>query len=95
MRYRPIMGELTETYIQSRIDATKTLIESAEDLLSTLLLEDTPGNRSYTLNTGQSIVTVTKRDLDRVSAFIDSLYNRLATLDARRNGAGAQGVCGW
>lgn len=86
---------MDSTWLQARIDATQTLIENAEDLLSTLLLEDTPTNRQYTLNTGQSVVTVMKRDLDRVEKFIDSLYNRLATLEARRNGAAYQATPGY
>lgn len=36
-----------------------------------------------------------KRDLDRVEKFIDSLYNRLATLEARRNGAAYQATPGY
>lgn len=86
---------MDQTWLQARIDATQTLIEGAEDLLSTLLLEDTPTNRQYTLNTGQTVVTVMKRDLDRVEKFIDSLYNRLATLEARRNGASYQATPGF
>jgi len=86
---------MQDSWLEARITATQTLIENAEDVLSALLLEDTPSNKSYTLNTGQSVVTVMKRDLERVSAFIDRLYNRLATLEARLNGGGAQGVPGW
>lgn len=84
---------MDNTYLQARIDATKALITAAEDLVLVLMLEDTPTNRSYTLNTGQSIVTVTKKDADKLSALIDSLYNRLATLDARLNGGGRQAIC--
>jgi bacterioferritin (cytochrome b1) len=84
-----------QSWLQNRITATQTLIENTEDLLSTLLLEDTPTNRQYTLNTGQSVVTVMKRDLDRVQKFLDSLYNRLATLEARRNGASYQATPGY
>lgn len=86
---------MQDSWLEARITATQTLIENAEDVLSALLLEDTPSNQSYTLNTGQSVVTVMKRDLARVSAFIDRLYNRLATLEARVNGGGSQGVPGW
>ena len=86
---------MDQDWLQNRITATQTLIENTEDLLSTLLLEDTPANRQYTLNTGQSVVTVMKRDLDRVQKFLDSLYNRLATLEARRNGASYQATPGF
>lgn len=89
------MTELTDTYLQSLIDQTKTLITAAMAVELALSLEDTPINKSYTLNTGQSVVTVTKRDLKSVSGYIGTLLNRLATLDARRNGGGAQGVPGW
>jgi hypothetical protein len=84
---------MDNTFLQARIDAAKAQITAAEDLLLVLMLEDTPTNRSYTLNTGQSVVTVTKRDADNLSALIDSLYNRLATLEARLNGTGGQVVC--
>jgi len=80
-------------FIQSRIDATKLQIAAYED--ATLALAQ-DGIQSYKLDTGQSIQNVTKLDLKNLNATIDSLYNRLATLEARLNGTGTKiGVPGW
>lgn len=86
---------MEDSWLQARITAVQTQIENAESVLSALLLEDTPSNQSYTLNTGQSVVTVTKRNLKGVQAFIEALYNQLATMEARLNGGGATGVPGF
>jgi hypothetical protein len=83
---------MLDSWLEDRITATQTQITNAETVLDALLLDDTPANKMYTLNTGQSVVTVTKRDLEKVSAFIDRLYNRLATLEARKDGGGGQAI---
>jgi len=74
-------------FLQTRIDAAKALIltlETAIDALSTDSVEQ------YTLDTGQSRQVVTKRDVVRLNAMLDSVMNRLATLEARRNGSGSR-----
>lgn len=73
------------TFLQERITVTKAHIVACEDA-ATALAGD--GVQSYTLDTGQSRQTVTRRDLDDLQKTIDSLYNRLATLEARLNGSG-------
>jgi hypothetical protein len=81
------------TFLQERIDATKAQIVAYEDAV-VALLNDTI--QSFSINTGQTSESVTKRDVDKLEATISSLYNRLATLEARRNGSGiTQGVPGW
>lgn len=86
---------MDDNWLQARITATQTLVEQAETVLNTLLLEGTSTNQSYTINTGQSVVTVTKKDVKKVESFIASLLNRITTMEARLNGGGAQGVPGW
>ena len=46
------------------------------------------GVQSYELDTGQTRQRVTKLDLPAIQKTIESLYNRCATLEARRTGAG-------
>lgn len=73
------------TFLQARIDATKAQIIAYEDAATALA---SGGVQSYTLDTGQSRQTVTRLDLDDLQKTVDSLYNRLATLEARLNGSG-------
>lgn len=71
-------------FLQQRIDATKASITAYEDAETALA----GGVQSYTIDTGQSRQTVTRFNLTEIRKTIDSLYNRLATLQARRNGSG-------
>ncbi len=73
------------SFIQSQIEATKTLI-TAYNAAILALIEG--GVQSYTLDTGQTRQTVTKLDLDHLEKRLDSLMNRCATLEARLNGSG-------
>jgi len=73
------------TFLQARIDATKAQMIAYEDAATALA---SGGVQSYTLDTGQSRQTVTRLDLDNLQKTIGSLYNRLATLEARLNGSG-------
>lgn len=71
-------------FIQERITATKALIVAYEDAVTAL--GNQGGVMSYTLDTGQSRQTVTRSELSSLNRMIDSLYNRLATLEARLYG---------
>lgn len=80
-------------FLQERITATKAEIVALEnaaiDLSSGVIT-------SYTLDTGQSRQVVTKSSISTINTVIDSLYNRLATLEARLNGGGTViGRPGW
>ena len=76
---------ITATWLQSRIDKTKTAIEAIEDAILAL---STGKLQSYTIDTGQTRQTVTKKDIARLNAELDKLYLRLDWLDARLNGSG-------
>ena len=47
-------------------------------------------HKSYTLDTGQGSQQVSRPDLDSLQKQYDSLLNRIATLEARCNGASQQ-----
>lgn len=72
-------------WLKQRIEVTKTQIveyeTAATDLASGVI-------QSYTLDTGQTNQTVTKASINTLQRVIDSLYNRLATLEARVYGTG-------
>lgn len=73
------------TFLQERIVATKAQIitlETAADNLSSGVIT------SYTIDTGQSRQVVVKSSINTINTVLDSLYNRLATLEARLNGSG-------
>lgn len=72
-------------FLQARIDATKAQIIEYENAV---LQISSGAFQSYNLNTGQTTQTVTRFDLNRLQSTIDSLYNRLATLEARVSGCG-------
>ena len=62
-----------------------TLAIADEDAISGL---NKPDVFSYTLDTGQTRQTVTRQSLSALQKTLDALYNRLAILEARCNGAG-------
>lgn len=72
-------------FIQDRITATKAQIIAYEDAALAL---GTGGIQSYKLDTGQSVQTVTKLDLEWMQKTLDSLYNRCVMLETRLNGGG-------
>jgi len=75
---------VTPEFLQARIAATEAQIvayESAVDALAT-------GVQSYTLDTGQTRQTVTRSDVSSLQRTLDTLYNRLATLNARAGNGG-------
>jgi hypothetical protein len=76
---------ITATWLQSRIDKAKTAIEAIEDAILAL---STERFQSYTIDTGQTRQTVTKKDISRLNAELDKLYLRLDWLDTRLNGSG-------
>ena len=73
------------TFLQDRITAVKAQIVALEDTMVSL---SSGAIESYTLDTGKSRQTVTNSNIGLISATIDSLYNRLAVLQARLNGNG-------
>jgi vacuolar-type H+-ATPase subunit D/Vma8 len=83
---------LTPEFLQERITATETAIAAYEDAV---LAIGTEGVESYILDTGQSRQNVTKIDLASMQRTLDSLYNRLATLQARLNGANIMVIPEW
>ena len=76
---------VSKQFLDDRIAATETAItayEGAAEAFATNGLMQT-----YKLDTGQTVQTVTRSELDMITKTIDSLYNRLSTLCARRDGA--------
>jgi hypothetical protein len=73
------------TFLKERITATKSQIATLEDAALSL---STGAITSYTLDTGQSRTVVQKSSINVINKVIDSLYNRLATLEARLTGNG-------
>ena len=76
---------MDSSFIQARIDATQGQIIALEDASLALA---TGAIQSYSLDTGQSRQTVTKVNITELKHYISGLYNRCATLEARRNGSG-------
>ena len=72
------------TWLQARITATQTQIEAYE---AAILAVSSGQTQSWTLDTGQTRETVTKKNVATYEAALDRLYNRLAVLEARLNGA--------
>lgn len=72
-------------FLRQRIEATKAQIILYEDAIMQL---STGAVQSYSLNTSQTTQSVTRFDLNRLQVTLDSLYNRLATLEARLTGSG-------
>lgn len=75
-------------FLQERIASTKSQIIAYEGAVDALA----SGVQSYSLNTGQSQQSVTRANLKDINSTLDSLYNRLVTLEARLTGNGATRV---
>lgn len=76
---------MDNTFLQQRIDKAKEQLAAIEDAQLAIA---TGAIDSYTVDTGQTRTTVTKSNLAVLDNLIDSLLNRISTLEARRNGAG-------
>ncbi len=74
------------TFLQARITATQSAIVEAETAEAAILAGSMA---SYSIDTGQTKQTVTKFNVTELRNYIDSLYNRLSTLEARLCGSGA------
>lgn len=72
-------------YALAKVTATKALIDAYE--AAVLAFASDGAIQSYIIDTGQSRTNVTLADLPGVTRLIDSLYNRLATLEARLYGS--------
>lgn len=73
---------MDSVFIQERIDVTKTMILAYETAMEALA----GGAKSYTLNTGQTTQSVTKRDFQTMRETLDWLYSRLDYWLLRLNG---------
>lgn len=86
------MGTYVDTtWLEDRITKTKALIEAYEDAILAL----SSGAQTYSLNTGQTQQSVTKAQLGSLDLTLQRLENRLAVLEARREGGGVQGRPGF
>lgn len=75
-----------EAWLDARIAKTKTLIEAYENALAAL---GAGGVQSYTLNTGQTQMTVTRAHVTSMTTTLADLEARLARLEADRCGGAA------
>lgn len=74
---------MSNVYLDERIVATKAMILKYEKAMDSA---GGSGIASYTLDTGQNRQTVVKMNVTEMRRAVESLYNRLATLEARRFG---------
>jgi hypothetical protein len=77
---------MADPWLVERITKTKAIIVAIEDAV--LALSGANGVQSYTLDTGQGRQTVTRESVSALQGQLDSLYNRVATLEARATGCG-------
>lgn len=83
---------MSRRFLAERIAATKAAIEEAETAISEV---SSGGVHSYSINTGQTTQNVTMQNLGTFNAYLSSLYNRLATLEARLCGGSLYGRPGF
>lgn len=77
------MGAIDSEWLDARITRTKELILDAENGIAAL----STGAQMYSLDTGQTRQMVSKAQLGQLQTWLESLENRLATLEARKCGA--------
>jgi len=83
---------MDNSWLDSRITATKTAIESYEAAHAALASGTVD---TFTIDTGQTRQVVTKKNMSGLEAAINAAYNRLAVLEARRYGSGIQARPRW
>ena len=74
---------MDSTFLDDRITFFEGLIVVLEGAISGL---STDQKKSYTINTGQTTETVTKRDLSMLTSKLDWAYQRLDYFNMRRDG---------
>jgi len=74
-------------FLVARIAVTKTMIAAYEDAIIAFSVDPTLQN--YTLDTGQSVQTARRHDLDQIQGTLDMLYNRLCMMETRLAGSGS------
>jgi len=74
---------MDSTYLSERITKTKEIITAYEDAI--LFLTANPA-KTYRLDTGQSVQSVTIDDMNKIQDSLDILYNRLVVFEARLSG---------
>ena len=79
------MGCTSDQYLAGKIDEIKALIAAA---MAAELQLASGGIPSYTIDTGQDRQGVVKFNLTEMRNYIDSLFNRLVTLETRLYGCG-------
>ena len=84
---------MDRTFWTERLAKAKAQLASYDDAIMALT---TGGVQQYTLDTGQTRQTVTKLDIEWMQKNLDSLENKVATLEARLYGCGTSiGRPGW
>ena len=76
---------ISDTFLADRITATEAQIVAYETAIEAFA--NNGAIQTYKLDTGQTIQTVTRAELEDLNKTLDILYNRLSTLCARRDGA--------
>ena len=74
---------MNAAYLEERIARTKATIEIYEDAVDALASGRV---QSYTIDTGQNRQTATRFEIGSLQRYVEQLYVRLATLEARLNG---------
>lgn len=74
---------MTREQLQARHTKCIARIEAYEDAIFALT---EGGEKSFSLNTGQTVTTVTNENLKDLTSTYNSLLNLCATLNARLNG---------
>lgn len=83
---------VTTSYLTERINAKKALVEAYETAVLALISGQI---QSYTLDTGQTDLTVTKVNIGILNSQIDGLLNQITVMEARINGGGTIARPGW
>lgn len=79
-------------FIKDQIAVIKAQILEYQTAIDALITNQV---QQYSLNTGQSVQSVTRLDVVRLQTQVDSLYNRLATLEARLYGGSLTARPAW
>jgi hypothetical protein len=85
------MAAIDCEWLDERITATKAAIVAHEAAITAVV----GGAQTYQLDSGQTRMMVTRANLSSIRAALEELENRLATLDARKCGAGSYGRPGF
>jgi hypothetical protein len=88
------VGAITDSILNTQMTTLQNHVTAWNGAL--IALSAANGVKSYTVDTGQSVQTVTRNEINKINDVIQSLLNQIAVIETRLTGCGSTYVNpGW